>query len=204
MIITLDQLQKISGRDLKTLEPLIQPLNDTLVKYSITTPLRVCHFLAQVLHESGCFKYRKENLNYSAEALLRVFPKYFDATSAKLYEHKEEMIANKVYANRMGNGPSSTGESFKYIGRGFLQLTGKNNASAISKDFGVEFVKNPALLEQDNYVFASAGWYWNNSKLNNWADKDDVTTVTKLINGGTNGLADRKKYLDIAKKIIMN
>jgi len=164
-------------------------------KFNIKTPLRLAHFLAQCGHESGDFKVFNENLNYSAQGLRKIFGKYFPTDAlAKQYERQPQKIANKVYANRMGNGDEASGEGFKFRGRGFIQLTGKSNYSAFSKFIGEDVVANPDLVAT-KYPLSSAGFFFDSNKL--WAlcdlgaTEDAVTKVTKRVNGGTHGLDDR-------------
>lgn len=167
-------------------------------KFAINTPLRLAHFLAQTGHESGGFKFKSENLNYSAEILRKVFPKYFpDIVVAKQYERKPEAIASRVYGGRMGNGPEATKEGFKFKGRGYIQLTGKDNYKAFDATVDDDILANPDLVAT-KYPLLSAAWFWNSRKLNSVADQgaidEVVTKITKLINGGTIGLADRIKH----------
>jgi putative chitinase len=173
----------------------IAAINDTLAKYQINTTLRISHFLSQVLHETGMLRTMRENLNYSAEGLLRIFPTRFNAATAKEYERKPINIANKVYANRYGNGDEKSGDGFKFSGKGAIQITFKSNYESISKDTGIDYVNNPKLLEKAPDCITSAGWFWNKNKCNALADKDDIIAVTKKINGGTNGLAHRTELL---------
>lgn len=182
----------------------IDALNKVLPENGIDTPLRACHFLAQIIHESGHLKYNAENLNYSASALQSVFKKYFpNETIANEYARKPEKIANRVYANRMGNGSEASGDGWKYRGRGLIQLTGKNNYTSCGNDLGIDLVNNPDLLLVPEYALKSACWYWNKNKLNDYADKDDINTITRRINGGINGLADRSENLKKAKSILI-
>ena len=167
-------------------------------KFAINTPLRLAHFLAQTGHESGGFKFKSENLNYSAEILRKVFPKYFpDIVVAKQYERKPEAIASRVYGGRMGNGPEATKEGFKFKGRGYIQLTGKDNYKAFDATVEDDILANPDLVAT-KYPLLSAAWFWNSRKLNAIADQgatdEVVTKITKLVNGGTIGLADRIKH----------
>jgi len=177
-------------------------LNEILPEYEINTPQRVAAFIAQCAHESGGFKALKENLNYKAASLRRVFPKYFpDDAIAAAYANKGEMIANRVYANRMGNGDEHSGDGYRYCGRGLVQLTGKDNYSwfAASLEMPVEDV--PEYLATFEGAVQSACWFWETNNLNQWADKDDILTMTKRINGGTIGLEDRKKHYEHAKHV---
>jgi putative chitinase len=179
------------------------PLFETILpEYGIDTPLRKAHFLAQITHESGGFKFVKENLNYSAKALYAVFRKYFpNMATANQYARQPERIANVVYANRLGNGTTVSGDGWNYKGRGLIQLTGKDNYQTFSTATGTNFVANPALVEQAQWALSSACWFWKSKNLNRYADADDVIMVTKRINGGTNGLANREHYLEEYKKL---
>ncbi|MCH8032289.1 MAG: SH3 domain-containing protein [Bacteroidetes bacterium] len=175
-------------------------LNTALKKHKVDTPLRVAHFLAQLLHESALFKYDEENLNYSAKGLLKVFGKYFSSLEiAHRYARMPEKIANIVYGNRMGNGDEASGEGYKYRGRGLIQLTGKNNYRKFSKWINEDVVSSPDLVAS-KYAVHSAVYYWVANDLNSLADIDDVKKVTKRINGGYNGLEHRIELLDKIKK----
>lgn len=203
-MITPQQLKAITDiQDINVLTAATNGINDTLAKFGINTPLRVSHFLAQLLHESGNLQFLKENLNYSAKGLTTTFHKYFITEAvATPYARNQEKIANKVYANRMGNGDEKSGDGWRFKGRGYIQLTGRENYTSLSKDTGVDFVNHPELLETIQYAALSAGWFWNKNGLNNLADKDDVLNITKRINGGTNGLQERIANLNKVKKII--
>ena len=164
-------------------------------KFKIDSALRLAHFLAQCAHESGGFKFVKENLNYSAEGLLKTFPKYFkDIETAKKYERKPDAIANRVYASRMGNADEASNEGSLFKGRGYIQLTGKQNYTAFDKVVDENILANPELVAT-KYPMLSAAWFWDSRKLNVLADtgsSDEVVTkITKMVNGGTHGLADR-------------
>jgi len=204
IIITKDILTKIGVSSANNTDQLVSALNDTLTKYQINTHLRISHFLAQTLHESGGFGVFKENLNYSADGLRKVFGKYFTTDDiANEYSRKPESIANRVYADRMGNGNEASGDGWRYRGMGAIQLTGKDNRISLSRALNVDFVgKDSELLYQFPYAIESAGWYWNSRSLNADADKDDIISITKKINGGTNGLDDRKNWLTKCKTII--
>lgn len=183
-------------------EILVNLLDNLLPTVGIDTKNRVAGFIAQCAHESGGFTIFSENLNYSAKGLRSVFGKYFPTDDlANQYERKPEKIANKVYANRMGNGPESSGDGWKYRGFGFIQLTFKSNYEAFSKDMGIDIVSNPENIRQDlTLAIKTAIWFWNKNKLNDYCDRDDIIGMTKRINGGTNGLEDRKKYYEALKK----
>lgn len=173
-----------------------------LPKYEIDTPERVAGFLAQCAHESNNFKVLIENLNYSEEALKSIFGKYFRDRDPGAYARKPEAIANVVYASRMGNGSEKTGDGWKFRGRGVIQLTGCDNYTAFGKSVG----KNPdqviKYLETKEGALESACWYWNSRNLNAVADTGDIVKMTKLINGGTIGLEDRKKHYEHALEVL--
>jgi len=168
-------------------------------KFEINTPLRLAHFLAQCGHESGGFKAVSENLNYGAAGLQSIFKKYFTAVSAKEYERKPEKIANIVYANRMGNGPQASGEGYKFRGRGYIQLTGKDNYSAFDKVVEDDILASPDLVAT-KYPLLSAAWFFHKNGLHKIADEGAtdavVTKVTKRVNGGIIGLPDRIKHFN--------
>jgi putative chitinase len=168
-------------------------------KFEINTSLRLAHFLAQTGHESGGFKAVSENLNYGAAGLQSIFKKYFTAESAKEFERKPEKIANIVYANRMGNGPQASGEGYKFRGRGYIQLTGKDNYAAFDKTVEDDILANPDLIAT-KYPLLSAAWFFHKNGLHKIADEGAtdavVTKVTKRVNGGTIGLPDRIKHFN--------
>jgi len=179
-------------------DAVIAMIPDTAAKFQINTPLRLAHFLAQCGHESGGFRLTKENLNYSAKGLMGIFKKYFPTEAlAKSYERQPAKIANKVYGGRMGNGPESSGEGAKYCGRGYIQLTGKDNYIAFGKSIGVDMTVNPELVASQ-YALLSAAWFFSKNGLHKMADGGAtdavVTSITKRVNGGTIGLADRIKH----------
>jgi putative chitinase len=179
-----------------------EALSEILPEYEITTPQRVAAFLAQCAHESGGFVFLKENLNYKAASLRRVFPKYFpDDAIAAQYAGKGEMIANRVYANRMGNGPEESGDGFRYCGRGLIQLTGKNNYTFFAGSLDIPVEEASEYLQTFEGAVQSACFFWEQNKLNQWADKGDILTLTKRINGGTIGLEDRIKHYEHALHI---
>lgn len=188
-------------------DSVISQLPDTIAKFELNTPLRLAHFLAQAGHESGGFKFVNENLNYGSKGLLAIFGKYFpDQKKAVLYERKPEKIANLVYGNRMGNGPENSGDGYKYRGRGYIQLTGKDNYLAFSKSINEDVVSNPDLVAT-KYPLASAGWFFHKNGLHKIADEGAtplvVTKITKRVNGGTHGYEDRlqrfNKYYELLK-----
>ena len=166
-------------------------------KFGINTSLRLAHFLAQAGHESGGFRLTQENLNYGAKGLVGLFGKYFTATSAKDYERKPEKIANVIYANRMGNGSTASGDGWRFRGRGYIQLTGRDNYTAFGKSIGIDIPANPDLVATE-YALSSAAWFWSKNGLNTIADKgatsEVVKLITKRVNGGYIGLVDRIKH----------
>jgi putative chitinase len=179
-------------------DSVLAQIPDTAAKFEINTPLRLAHFLAQCGHESGGFKLVQENLNYGAKGLLGIFKKYFPTEEkAKLYERKPEKIANLVYGSRMGNGPEPSGDGYKFRGRGYIQLTGKDNYTAFGKAINEDITTNPDKVAT-NYPLLSAAWFFNKNGLHKIADGGAtdavVTSVTKRVNGGTIGLPDRIKH----------
>ena len=179
-------------------DAVIAQIPDTAAKFEINTPLRLAHFLAQCGHESGGFRLTKENLNYSAKGLNGTFKKYFPTLdSAVPYERKPDKIANKVYGGRMGNGPESSGDGSKFCGRGYIQLTGKDNYTAFGKSINEDMSANPDKVAS-SYALLSAAWFFNKNGLHKMADSGAsdavVTSITKRVNGGTIGLPDRIKH----------
>jgi putative chitinase len=176
----------------------IAMIPDTAAKFGINTPLRLAHFLAQCGHESGGFRATQENLNYSAKGLMGIFKKYFPTLAlAQAYERKPEKIANRVYGGRMGNGPEASGEGYKFRGRGYIQLTGKENYTAFGKSIGEDMTVNQDKVAGP-YALLSAAWFFSKNGLHRIADEGSsdavVTKITKRVNGGTIGLADRIKH----------
>lgn len=179
-------------------DAVIAMIPDTAAKFQINTPLRLAHFLAQCGHESGGFRATQENLNYSAKGLNGIFKKYFPTeAAAAAYARNPQKIANKVYGNRMGNGPESSGEGYKFRGRGYIQLTGKENYTAFGKAIGEDILSNPDKVAS-TYALLSAAWFFSKNGLHKMADGGAtdavVTSITKRVNGGTIGLADRIKH----------
>ena len=201
----------VGGLKLDTLkghipDSVITMIPEVASKFEINTPLRLAHFLAQCGHESGGFKLTQENLNYSAKGLNGIFKKYFPTEAdAKPYERNPQKIANKVYGNRMGNGVEATGDGWKFHGRGFIQLTGKDNYTAFTKSIGEDCVTNPDLVAS-KYALASAAWFFNKNGLHKMADGGandaTVTSITKRVNGGTIGLPDRIKHFNEYYKLL--
>ena len=178
-------------------------LNEDLARYNINTPKRIAHFLAQVVYESGYFRRMEENLNYSADRLHIVFRKYFKTKqAAQPYHRNPRMIANRVYASRMGNGNPTSGDGYKFRGRGLIQLTGKENYETFA-----EWVGDPSILEfpdlvATKYPVTSAVYYWSTRNLNSYADANDVRSVTRRIDGGTNGLSKRRELTKKALQLL--
>jgi putative chitinase len=178
-------------------------LAQALPDYDINTPPRVAAFVAQCAHESGGFRALKENLNYRAVTLRKVFPRYFPNDEiANAYAHKPEMIANRVYGNRMGNGDEASGDGFRYCGRGLIQLTGKNNYQNFAESIETPVEDIPEFLATFEGAVQSACWFWEENNLNQWADTGNILTLTKRINGGTIGLEDRIKHYEHALHVL--
>ena len=188
-------LEKLKGH---IPDAVITQIPAVMEKFQLNTPLRLAHFLAQCGHESGGFRLTKENLNYSAKGLMGIFKKYFPTEAlAKQYERKPEKIANKVYGGRMGNGPEASGDGAKFCGRGYIQLTGKDNYTAFGKSINEDLTVDPTSVA-GKYALLSAAWFFNKNGLHRLADGGAtdavVTQITRRVNGGTIGLADRIKH----------
>lgn len=201
-ITELQILQAVSITNRKRLSEFVATFNKWGERFGIDTTLRVVHFLAQCWHESGALSAVEENMNYSAKRLLQVFPKYFDVNTAQRYAHKPQMIANRVYANRMGNGNEASGDGWRFKGRGIIGTTGRANYKEYAdSEFCVgDLMSHPEWLAQSPGAYKSAMFFWWKNNCNRWADADDVDGLTKRINGGYNGLQDRKRYLVLFKK----
>lgn len=189
------KLEKLKGH---IPDSVISQIPETALKFGINTPLRLAHFLAQCGHESGGFRATQENLNYSVKGLMGIFKKYFPTeTLAEQYQRNPQKIASKVYGGRMGNGPESSGEGFKFRGRGYIQLTGKENYTAFGKSINEDMVANPDKVAT-HYPLLSAAWFFSKNGLHRMSDEGStdavVTKITRRVNGGTNGLADRIKH----------
>lgn len=193
----LQEIMRCSGDVAANYAPL---LNEGMTEGGICSKERVSMFLAQVGHESGRLKKTTENLNYSSKGLLATWPSRYNKELAESHHRKPELIANHVYGGRMGN--HSLGDGWKYRGRGLIQLTGKVRYEAIKKDTGIDVVKNPDLLSQPEGAVMSACWYWKTNNLNASADSGDINRNTRLINGGYNGLDDRKALYEKAKEVL--
>jgi len=197
---------EIKALETKIPESVLEQIPEVIQKFKIDTPARLSHFLSQCAHESGNFKFVKENLNYSAKGLMSVFKKYFpNETLAKQFERKPNAIANRVYANRMGNGDFNSGDGSKFKGRGYIQLTGKDNYSAFDKVVEENILEDPDLVAT-KYPLLSAAWFFEKNNLFKICDKgatpEVVLELTKRINGGTHGLIDRQKKFDAFYKLL--
>jgi len=200
-MITLEQLKQLLPNN-QYVEQWHEALEQLLPEYEIDTPQRIAAFIAQCSHESGGFTTLKENLNYRAVTLRKVFPKYFTEAAAEQFAGKAEAIANRVYANRMGNGPEESGDGYRYCGRGLIQLTGKDNYQNFADSLEIDVEELPEYLGTFEGAVQSACWFWENNNLNQWADKGDIVTLTKRINGGTIGLEDRIKHYEHALHVL--
>ena len=205
MNITLQQLQQLIPKN-PYVKQWHNALSQLLPDYEINTAERIAAFVAQCAHESGGFTALKENLNYKAATLRKIFPKYFpdDATAAHYANlpNKQEAIANKVYANRMGNGSEESGDGFRFCGRGLIQLTGRDNYSWFAASLSITVEEASEYLQTFEGAAQSACWFWETNSLNRWADAGDILTLTKKINGGTIGLEDRKKHYEHALHVL--
>jgi len=194
--LTQDQLKKIIPKN-QYVSYWYTALQQLLPQYEINTADRIAAFLAQCAHESGNFVFIKENLNYKWASLRKVFPKYFPTDAlAQQYEKQPEKIANRVYANRMGNGPEESGDGWRFCGRGLIQVTGRENYSWFAASLQISPEEASEYMETFEGAAQSACWFWESNNLNQWADKQDILTLTKRINGGTIGLEDRKKHYE--------
>jgi putative chitinase len=201
MLLTEDQVKKILPTNKKYKE-WTKLFNEILPKYDINTKDRLVMFLAQCSHESNQFTVLKENLNYSQQALMTIFKKYFNVATAAEYARKPEKIANRVYANRMGNGNEKSGDGYKYRGRGEIQTTGKMNYAAFAKYIGKTIDETVTYLETNAGALESACFFWNQVQLNAFADVADIEGATKRINGGLNGFAHRQSEYKRISEII--
>jgi putative chitinase len=205
MEVTLELLQKLCPKTkASVLTQYVAPLQAVCAHYDMfDNPRRAAAFLAQIAHESGGFNFVKENLNYSAKGLQGTFKKYFpDEATAKAYERQPERIANRVYANRMKNGDEASGDGYRFCGRGLIQLTGRDNYTKFANDLGISVEETVAYLETPQGACSSAGWFFDNNNLNDYADKEDFVGMTKRINGGTIGLEDRIHHYHLALSIL--
>ena len=186
----------------KAPDAVVGALDAAMRRFEIATPARMAAFCAQLAHESGQLQRWTENLSYRWERLRQVFPKYFPSDAeARPFDRKPERIANRVYANRMGNGPEASGDGWRYRGRGPIQLTGKDNYRACGQGIGVDLVDDPDLLVTPEPGCLAAAWFWARNGLNALADAGDFVTITRRINGGLNGLAERREFWERAKAV---
>ena len=202
--LTLDQLKQIVPNN-PYIDHWHEALCEILPDYDIDTPQRIAAFLAQCAHESGGFKAIKENLNYRPATLVTLFKKYFDLPTAERYcamPNKQEAIANRIYANRMGNGSEESGDGFRYCGRGLIQLTGKDNYTRYAQSTEQTVEEASEHLTTFEGCVQSAAWFWEANNLNQYADTGDILTMTKRINGGTIGLEDRIKHYNHACHVL--
>lgn len=200
--MTNDQLMQIMPLARWRAAGYVQPLNDAMAEFSITGRARQASFLAQIAHESGQLLSTVENLNYSAAGLLATWPKRFDATSAALYARQPERIANKVYADRLGNGDEASGDGWRFRGRGLIQITGRMNYCASGLALGYDLVTHPEFLESQVMACRSAAQWWRENCLNALADADDQHAIGRRINGGDNGMADRLALFATAERVL--
>lgn len=205
MEITVDQLHELIPNN-QYVDQWCQALNEIMPDYDINTPQRIAAFIAQCSHESAGFTTLKENLNYRASTLRKVFPKYFPSDELANYyaslPNKQEAIANRVYANRMGNGPEESGDGYRYCGRGLIQLTGKENYSWFAASLEVPVEEAASYLQTFEGAVQSACWFWETNNLNRFADAGDIKGLTKAINGGYIGLEDRIQHYEHALEVL--
>jgi putative chitinase len=200
--LTLDQLKQIIPKN-KYQQHWFDVLQQLLPDYEINTPQRIASFLAQCAHESGEFVFIKENLNYRAATLLKVFPKYFpDLALASQYAGKPERIANRVYANRMGNGSEESGDGYRFCGRGLIQVTGHDNYTWFADSLQITPEEASEYMETFEGAAQSACWFWETANLNILADRGDIKAMTKTINGGYIGLEDRISHYEHALHVL--
>jgi putative chitinase len=180
----------------------VDALNATFTRFNISTPIQQASFIGQCSHECGNFKILSENLNYRAEALMKLWPRRFDAIKAQTCARNPKLIANTVYSSRMGNRDEASGDGYRFRGRGCIQLTGHANYFHAGKACGVDFVMEPDLVATPMYAAMTAGWFWDTHKLNDFANRKDYVGMTKKINGGTIGLQDRIAHIEQALAVL--
>jgi putative chitinase len=200
-ILTYNQFQQMVKN--KYASHWYEVLEQLLPDYDINTPLRVAHFIAQTAHESGNYAFIKENLNYRAESLTKTWPRLFPTIEiARQYEKQPQKIANRAYGNRMGNGDEASGDGYRFCGRGLIQLTGRSNYTNFAMSIETPVEEIPAFLQTFEGAVQSACWFWENNNLNRWADAGDIEKMTRIINGGTIGLEDRKRHYEHALHVL--
>lgn len=203
MEVTYEKLRAIFPKaSEQNLRRFVTAINAATREFGIDSQRRVAGFLAQCAHESGLFARTLENLNYSAPGLLITFPKYFDKASAAAFARQPERIANKAYSNRLGNGPESSGDGWRFRGRGLIQLTGRENYENCGKALGKDLIQDPSYLETPEGAARSAGWFWRSRNINRAADSDNIVLMTKLVNGSDLGLKERTHYYEDAKRVL--
>lgn len=201
-MVTINQLYNIMPNGKQSIDPYVNPLNAAMKEFNINTLARQAAFIAQIAHESAEFRMVEENLNYSEAGLLRVFPKYFNAAQARTYARQPQKIANRVYANRMGNGDESSGDGWKHRGFGLLQNTGKDGQTRCGVALGVDLANHPELLKLPENATRAAAWFWSVNGLNSLADAGKFEAITRRINGGLNGYEDRLTLWKSAKRAL--
>ena len=202
-MVSSEQLRRIMPQAGRKADVYAGPLCDAMRRFSIVEPMHVAAFVAQVAHESAQLNAAVENLNYRADRLLAVFPKYFQTEKeANAYARKPQAIASRVYAGRMGNGDEASGDGWKYRGRGLIQITGRRMYVLCGAGLDLPLDDQPELLELPQHAAASAAWYWWNNNLNALANDNDVKNETKVINGGTHGLAERQRFYRAAMSVL--
>ncbi|MDE3022278.1 MAG: glycoside hydrolase family 19 protein [Pseudomonadota bacterium] len=201
-MITPDQLREMMPDADSAADTFADPLSKAMLEFEINTPLREAAFLAQIAVESEELRVLIENLNYSAQALLKIFARHFTEAQAAQYGHKPEMIANRIYANRMGNASEQSGDGWKYRGRGLIQTTGKENYEEVGKALNLDLINHPELLEQPENAAISAGFFWHKHLLNDLADDAQFKNICIRINGGLNDFSQRLKFYHAALEIL--
>ena len=204
MELTIDQLKQLLPKN-PYVSQWHHALSQLLPDYEINTAKRIAAFIAQCAHESGGFLFLKENLNYKAETLTRIWPKYFPSDVAKDYAsrpNKQEAIANRAYANRMGNGDEASGDGWKFCGRGLIQLTGRDNYQAFADSLQISVDDAAQYLETFEGCVQSACWFWENNNLNALADQGNIDAISKKVNGGTEGLENRRNFYQQALQVL--
>jgi len=200
--MTVEQLVSAGLAPQAKAEEVIGALNAACAQFDISTPLRVAGFLSQICQESDRFRLTVENLNYSAQGLLATFPKRVTPEQAQQLAHHPEAIGNHIYCNRIGNGPESSGDGYRFRGRGYIQLTGRDNYAAFGKSINHDVTTTPDLVAEPCWAALSAAWFWQTHGLNELADTGDIVAITKRVNGGILGLDGRKKYYEAAKQML--
>ena len=201
-VISAEDLAKATGIPLARASQWAAPLNQAMARFGIDTPERRAGFLSQVAHESALLTQLAENLNYSADALLHIFPRHFDQAAAHAYQRNPQRIANRVYAGRMGNGDEASGDGYRFRGRGLIQITGRDNYRSCGAALNEPLLETPELLSTPADAALSAAWFWSSHGLNDLADRKDVAAMTKRINGGIIGLEDRERLFAQATDIL--